>query len=264
MSYTINISFFVLGIPFMVFVLSFPILLLIMAFMSEDEQAISLTYIWIYALIGLILYGEFMFMRGMLRRFLRYHGVDSVKEYYNQYYSKEAKVVKKKKRIETEERVLSLFDNLEVIEVEARRRAVEQEKFVLPDPSHVPFMPIQRPSSSRFAAVGSTLIFMRAALVVLIPMMAVNSLIMYMFGMPIIDLMWTFLFIEGMLLSFVGTGAGIHKPKHEDIERKGLLVFLVGKRGMEMDKKMFILSLGAFTVVLSLLWFAILGDLPTF
>ncbi|MHA1911920.1 MAG: hypothetical protein ACTSYA_09510 [Candidatus Kariarchaeaceae archaeon] len=264
MAYAVNISFFVIGIPFMVFSLSFPILLIVMGFMSKEEETISAAYIWIYALIGLIIYGEFIFMKGMIKRFLKYHGVSSLREYYALNFSREAKEVKKAKQTKSEERVSSLFDNLEVIEFETRKRALEQEKYVTADPSHVPFLPITQSSSSRFETFNNVMVFFRAAAVVLIPTMVINGLLMYFLGMPIIELMWTFLFVEGMLLSFVGTGAGIHQPKTDEEERKGLLVFFVGRRGMEMNKKMFILSLGGFTVLLSLLMFATIGELPNF
>jgi hypothetical protein len=262
-SYAVNFSFFLLGIPFIVFMFTFPLLLIIMAFLSEEEQVISLTYIWVYALIGLIIYAEFIFARGMIRRFLEYNGVSSLKEYYALHYSKDARVVKKKKQIQTEERVASLFDNLEIIEAEATKRAREQEKYVLPDPSHVTFIQIQQTTGSKKEVIVNVMVFLRGAGVVLIPMLVINGLIMYLFSIPIIDFMWAFIFFEGMLLSFVGTGAGIHKPKKADAEeRTGLLVFLVGKRGMEMDKKMFILSLGAFTVLIGMILLTTVGKLP--
>ena len=67
------------------------------------------------------------------------------------------------------------------------------------------------------------------------------------------------LIVEGMMLSFAGTGAGIHKPKNDE-EKTGLIVFLVGKKAMEMDKKMFILSIGAFTAFLGVILFTLFGE----
>ena len=94
----ILISVMFLGIPFLVYSLSFPALLFIVGFVRTDEWAINLSYVWVWAMVGMGAYLEVRFVMKTRARFLERHKVSSISEFFKINYNKKARKERKKRQ----------------------------------------------------------------------------------------------------------------------------------------------------------------------
>jgi hypothetical protein len=102
--------------------LSLPAFLFIVGFIPSDEGAINMAYIWIWAMIGLGISSEIIFVMRMRTGFLKRHGVDTYIEFFRKTYNKEAREERKKRHIAQKAQGVAYSNKIDQIQKNIAKR----------------------------------------------------------------------------------------------------------------------------------------------
>ncbi|MCG3219356.1 MAG: hypothetical protein KAR35_10135 [Candidatus Heimdallarchaeota archaeon] len=242
-----------IGYPFFIAVGVFPILLLTMAFIGTEsilEVFVFYRTITLFAFVFLLLLSV---LRVAKKDFFRQRGVNSWKEYYSLYLSKNAKNLKIELHEKNDAKITS-----QSLFLDALQEKTTQTQANTDNVSVLAHLMAVSAAQSSTSGRSNIKIFISASLFTLSAIIIFTCSFLLIFNQPL-SFLWAFLFFEGMMISFFSSSKSIGVPFNSSQKNQPHIVkrLLFGKRVKEVDFKVFLLYIGMILVILSLLLFAV-------